>query len=146
MTQLSAAPGSTPQGRPPLRIFLVEDSRRVRELLTEQLNDLPDVEVVGAEESERDAIESLRRTPCDVVILDIKLREGTGISVLRSLRRDEEQEPEVRERKPLRMVFSNYTESGYRQLAAHLGAKHFFDKSCDLLAMINVIRALTRRR
>lgn len=127
---------STPPHHPPLRVFVVEDSRRVRDLLTEQLNDIEGVLVVGSAESEQDAIEGLRDTACDVVILDIKLREGSGIGVLRTL--DKSSTSDV-----TRVIFSNYTESEYRTLAKRLGAEYFFDKSTDFRALINLITSLS---
>lgn len=129
---------STPTGTTPLRVFVVEDSRKVRDLLTEQLNDIEGVLVVGSAESERAAVEGLRQIPCDVVILDIKLSEGSGIGVLRTL-----------EKSPLddvtRIIFSNYTEGEYRSLAKRLGAEHFFDKSTDFIALINLITRLSHQ-
>ncbi len=123
-----------------LRVYIVEDSRAVRELLTEQLNDTQGVVVVGSSDAERDALDGLRATPCDVVILDIKLREGSGFGVLRGLRemRPEDDAP------PLRVMFSNFTEHGYRSLAARLGARHFFDKSAGLLALLRLLEDLGR--
>lgn len=127
---------STPPSHSPLRVFVVEDSRRVRDLLTEQLNDIDGVLVVGSAESERGAIEGLRQTPCDVVILDIKLSEGSGIGVLRTL--DKSSASDM-----TRIIFSNYTESEYRSVARRLGAEHFFDKSTDFRALINLITGLS---
>lgn len=121
----------------PLRAFVVEDSHRVRDLLTEQLHEIDGVLVVGSAESERGAIESLRETPCDVVILDIKLKEGGGIGVLRSLAKWAASDM-------TRVIFSNYTESEYRTLARRLGAEHFFDKSSDFRALIDLITSLSR--
>jgi DNA-binding NarL/FixJ family response regulator len=129
---------SLPNRTSPLRVFVVEDSRKVRELLTEQLNDIEGVLVVGTAESERSAVEGLHQTPCDVVILDIKLSEGSGIGVLRAL-----------EKSPIgtmtRVIFSNYTESEYRTLARRLGAEHYFDKSTDFIALITLISSLSNR-
>jgi len=119
----------------PLRVFLVEDSRAVSELLTEQLNDIPDVQVVGAAESERAAIEALDTTSCDVLIVDIKLREGNGIGLLRHLAATALPLP----RPVTRIVFSNYTENEYRVLARRYGAQHFFDKSTDLRALLALV-------
>lgn len=127
---------SPPPQRPQLRVFVVEDSRMVRDLLTEQLNDIDGVLVVGSAESERGAIEGLRHTPCDVVILDIKLSEGSGIGVLRTLDKSSASEA-------TRIIFSNYTEGEYRILAKRLGAEHFFDKSTDFLALIHLITYLS---
>jgi len=122
----------------PLRVFLVEDSPAVAELLTEQLNDIRDVHVVGAAESEGAAIVALDATSCDVLIVDIKLREGNGIGLLRRLAASQVPRP----RPPVRIVFSNYTENEYRVLAKRYGAQHFFDKATDLRALLAVVGRL----
>ena len=126
---------STTKNVPPLRVFLVEDSRAVSELLTEQLNDIPDVRVVGAAESEPAALDALDETSCDVLIVDIKLREGNGIALLRRLAATAASRP----RPATRIVFSNYTESEYRVLAKRYGAQHFFDKATDLRALLALV-------
>jgi DNA-binding NarL/FixJ family response regulator len=126
---------SMAEAAPPLRVFLVEDSRAVAELLTEQLNDIPDVLVVGVAESERAALDALDATPCDVLIVDIKLREGNGIGLLRRLAATDASAP----RPATCIVFSNYTENEYRILAKRYGAQHFFDKSTDLRALLALV-------
>lgn len=123
---------------PALRVFVVEDSPTVRDLLTEQLHDIEGVRVVGSAQSEQDAVSALRQTPCDVIILDIKLRQGSGIGVLRTLG------PAVGSSVAC-IIFSNYTENEYRRLATQLGAAHFFDKSSDFAALVEVITALARK-
>lgn len=124
-----------PPRSPLLRVFMVEDSATVRELLTERLQDIEGVRVVGCADGEHDAISALRLTPCDIAILDIKLRQGSGIGVLRTLGSDTGQSA-------LYIVFSNYTEDPYRALAAQLGAAHYFDKSNELRELIALITSL----
>jgi len=125
----------------PLRIFLVEDSTTVRDLLTEYLQDVPHVSVIGAAESEASAVNCLLHLPCDVVIVDIKLREGSGMGVLRALQERHSAEPDAM----IRIIFSNYTEQEYRKLAEELGALRFFDKSSDLILLLGYIRQLAKR-
>lgn len=121
---------------PPLRVFMVEDSPTVRDLLVEHLNDIEGVRVVGTADSERDAVSALRDTPCDVIILDIKLRQGSGIGVLRTL--DTASGPNA-----TRIIFSNYTEGEYRAVATRLGAAYFFDKASGLRALLELITSLS---
>lgn len=126
-----------------LNVFVVEDSPAVRDIMLEQLTDLPDVICAGTADSEIDAIEELRRTACDILILDIKLKVGTGIGVLRAIAAGGWLKPP-----PTRIIFSNYTDHAFRTLAKSLGATHFFDKTRDfptLLALISEM-ALTKRR
>ncbi len=122
----------------PLRVFVVEDSQRVCALLTEQLNDIPNVVVVGAAASEQAAVDALSHLACDVLIVDINLRAGNGIGVLRKLSAmaGSISEPGTR------IVFSNYTEREYRLLAERYGAKYFFDKSTDLIALLTLVLQL----
>src|SRR5690606_2808285 len=64
----------------PLRVFLVEDSVDVRELMIENLTMIPGVVVSGVSESEGDALNQLNSLPCDVLIVDIQLKKGNGIN------------------------------------------------------------------
>ena len=68
-----------------LQVFIVEDSRPVREIMLEQIEELPNVTCVGYADSEATAVHQLGRLACDVVIVDIKLKSGSGIGVLRAL-------------------------------------------------------------
>src|SRR5690606_36383989 len=122
---------------PPRRVFLIEDSRQVRERVVEQLGDIPDVAVVGTAESEEEAVAALRQTPCDVVVLDIKLRQGSGVGVLRALRELGSAAGLPR----VRIVFS--TQTAYQPYTTNLGAQYFFDKSSDLTALMALIRELS---
>jgi response regulator of citrate/malate metabolism len=69
----------------PLRVFLVEDSLDVRELMIENLTMIPGVVVAGVSESEGDALNQLNALPCDVLIVDIQLKKGNGINLLRQI-------------------------------------------------------------
>lgn len=72
-----------------------------------------------------------------VVILDIHLinetEEGGGLDLLRILKRDH---PEVNV-----MMFTNFTDSPYRELCKALGAEHFFDKSNDFHRIPEVLNS-----
>jgi len=117
------APGGAARARPDLRVLLVEDSPVICGLITEIINDVPGVRVAESVESERDAIEAIRRLGVDVVILDLQLRKGTGFGVLRALR--------DMPKKPVVVVFTNFALNSYRETAFALGARNFLDKSRD---------------
>src|SRR5689334_89282 len=72
--------------RPPLRIFLVEDSAILRERLIETLSSWGDTEIVGHAETEAAAETGLRVNNWDVLVLDLQLLQGTGIGVLQNLK------------------------------------------------------------
>ena len=65
-----------------LRVMVVDDSSVVRGLLTRLLESQPDVEVVSSVSDGQMAVNALRRTPVDVVILDIEMPRMDGLTAL----------------------------------------------------------------
>jgi len=115
--------GGVTGARPDLRVLLVEDSPVIRGLITEIINDVPGVKVAESVESQREAIEAIRRLEVDVVILDLQLSKGTGFGVLRAMR--------DMPTKPIIVVLTNFALKSYREAALALGARDFLDKSRD---------------
>ena len=70
----------------PLRVLIVEDSKRLREQLGESICSPGRIEVVGYAETQTQALEMLAQAPCDAVVLDLQLRQGNGLAVLKALR------------------------------------------------------------
>src|SRR6185437_2271519 len=68
-----------------LRVLRVEDSPLIRERLAESIADPGRIEIVGQADSEQAAIGMLSAAPWDAMVLDLQLRHGTGIGVLRAL-------------------------------------------------------------
>ncbi len=122
----------------PLRIYLVEDSPHVRDLLLDFLNVANEVEIVGTADNEVESVRAILADPVDVVIVDLKLREGSGMGVIAKLRQARmKQQPKI-------IVFSNHPFAAIKQRAMQLGADHFFDKSTEfeaLRAEIYAVRA-----
>src|SRR5262245_4426522 len=108
----------------PLRIFLVEDSAVLRERLTESLTALRGIRIVGSSDTEQSAISELRNLPCDVVVLDLQLRQGNGLNVLKAIRQSETPGQRV-----VVIVLTNYAFSLYRHHCIQAGADFFLDKA-----------------
>ncbi len=119
-----------------LRVALVEDSERIRARLAETLAEIPNVRVAFVTDTEGDAIRLLAAEPWDVVILDLQLRSGTGLGVLKAMHEWRGDAPHTA------IVFTNYGFPQYRDRALALGALHFFDKARDLDALRGVLKAL----
>lgn len=111
----------TVQERRTVRVFIVEDSPVIRERLAESVTSPGRIEVVGYAESEAAALEALRGGEWDAVILDLQLREGNGLRVLKALR--------TAKAGKLVIVLTNYAFPQYRARSHELGADYFFDKS-----------------
>ncbi len=69
------------------RVLLVEDHRLVREALRDVLSRLPNIEVVGEAGTAADALEQAARLTPDVIVLDIRLPDISGIDVTLHLKR-----------------------------------------------------------
>ena len=67
---------------PALNAFIVEDSPVIRENLIAALEELAPVKVVGTAEDEPTAVSWLGGSrECDLVIIDIFLKRGSGLGV-----------------------------------------------------------------
>jgi DNA-binding NarL/FixJ family response regulator len=111
-----------------IKTFIVEDSSVVRENLIAALEENAPVEVIGVAEDEAGAIAWLMGHPCDLVIVDIFLRSGTGLGVLKgigALTRDTK-----------RVVLSNHATPDIRAKCLELGADEVYDKSNELEQML----------
>ncbi len=69
----------------PLRLLIVDDHEVVRIGLSAVLDLTPGMKVVGQARSKADAISQCRRAKPDVVLLDIRLPDGSGIDAARDI-------------------------------------------------------------
>ena len=121
-----------------LSVLLVEDSRLLADRLREAILKVPGTQLAGAVDNEADAVEILRRSPVDVVPLDINLRHGTGFGVLRSLTNGQHDNV-------VAIVLTNHDLGEYRRAAAELGARHFLDKLRDFDRLPTLLQEIGNR-
>lgn len=121
-----------------LRFFLVEDSELIRQNLISTLEELLDMRVQGVAEDGAGAqtwLEADEEThPCELIVIDIFLKRGTGLELLRQAR---EKRPRAR-----RVVFTNYATPDMRRRCKELGADQVFDKSSEIDGLIAYCEAL----
>ena len=113
-----------------LKTYIVEDSPVIRENLIATLEELVAVEVVGTADNESAAVYWLTqaRNVCDLVIVDIFLKSGSGLGVLSASSRALDHAKVV--------VLSNYATPDMRRKCLELGAHKVFDKSNEIDALI----------
>ena len=68
------------------RVLIVDDHEVVREGLRSLLRRRPDLAVVGEADSVASAIQEARRTEPDVVVMDVRLPDGSGVEACRLIR------------------------------------------------------------
>lgn len=114
-----------------MKVFLVEDSAPILERLKAMLEAIPGVAVVGHAASAREAIAGILDARPDVVVLDLKLANGSGFEVL----------SDVHARAPGIdfYMLSNFASEPYRRHAERLGALGFFDKSKEFERVRDVV-------
>lgn len=110
------------------RAFIVEDSSTIRDNLADSLQELAGMQPVGNAETEHEAKRWLAANPWDLAIIDLFLREGSGLNVLEAFRQ--------RRRSQKIVVLSNHSSRDVRWRCAQLGADAVFDKSTELEALI----------
>jgi two-component system response regulator DevR len=76
---------STPPTLTRIRVLLVDDSEMVRTGLRTLLGTEPAIEIVGEAANVATAVEACARMKPDVVLLDIRLPDGTGIDACRQM-------------------------------------------------------------
>jgi DNA-binding NarL/FixJ family response regulator len=120
----------TPSTMQPLKTYIVEDSPLIRENLIATLEELVPVEVVGTAEDETTAVQWLAQSDnrFDLLIVDIFLKGGSGLGVLRVAKGLTGIHKTV--------VLSNYATPDMRRKCIELGADRVFDKSHDIDALM----------
>ncbi len=70
-----------------IRVVIVDDSRMIRDVLTEIINEQRDMEVVGAAADAYEARDMIKRLDPDVVTLDVEMPKMNGLEFLDRLMR-----------------------------------------------------------
>ena len=126
------------QPSPQLKVLVIEDSPLVRQRLIAMLTDLREVAEVSEAEGARQGTALIRTLQPDLVVLDLKLPDGSGFDVLNSARSI----PQA----PLIAVLTNCASPEYRQRCLELGAAAFLDKSMPFNQLKTTITELLRKK
>jgi len=119
-----------------LRVIIVEDSALIRARLAESLAEIPNVEIVDQVETEGAALAAMREAGWDAAVLDLQLKQGTGLGLLKALAQG------ARPPNTKIIVFTNYAFPQYRDRSLALGADFFFDKAREFHRVREVLQGL----
>lgn len=92
---------------------------------------IPQVEFIDQAHTVREAIKYVRGQAVDVVILDLIMPDGSGISVLKHIKK---YTPET-----LVIILTNYPLPPYRNFCKEIGADYFLDKSLEFERVVEIL-------
>ena len=132
------APASMPNWKgKSIKVFLVDDSLVIRQRLKRMLAEVNEVQVIGESADAQEATNAILKQKPEVVLLDIHLLNGSGIDVLKNLKKATPA--------PAVIVLTNYPYPQYRQKCAEVGADFFFVKSTEFDQIVPAIKQLIQR-
>ena len=113
-----------------LKTYLVEDNPTIRDNLIATLDELAAVDTVGTSDNEDDGKAWLQdqHNDWDLAILDLFLKQGSGLGVLAACSK----------RKPGQkvVVLSNYATLDVRRRCTQMGVDAVFDKSNEIDGLV----------
>ena len=119
-------------------VLVVDDAAAIRSRLRTLFADVRGIESVLEASNLAEARQLLAERTPDVVVLDLQLRTGNGLELLRDLKL---------ERSEIRViVLTNNATDHYRRSCTALGADYFFDKSTQFEAVLQVLEREVSRR
>ena len=121
-----------------IRVVLVDDHAIVRTGLRAVLGAAPEIEVVGEAGGGHEAVALLGRTPADVVVMDLSMSEGDGITATRAITQG------GGGGSPRVLVLTMHAEEAYLSAVLEAGASGYLMKSTADRELVEAVRAVAR--
>jgi DNA-binding NarL/FixJ family response regulator len=117
-----------------MKVLLVDDSKDVLSEWSKTIQSIDGIKIVGKAHSEDEAKNLFQIKQPDVICLDIRLQEGSGINVLNYIKSE----------KPSSIVLmlTNYPYPQYKKKCRDMGANYFYDKSTEFQLAIQKLKEL----
>ena len=125
-----------PARNPKIRLLLVDDHPIVRFGLSALLGMQEDIEIVGMADAGRTALDLLRTTPVDVILIDLRMPDLSGIETLKQIR---EIAPRARS-----IVLSSFEFDEEINSAVNAGAQGYIHKQAPGEEIVRAIRQVYR--
>lgn len=122
-----------------IRIFLVDDHPLIRDGLALLIGSERDLQICGSAASMRDALQQMAKSPPDVLIMDLSLKDGLGLELIKTVK---DRFPSVRI-----LVVSAFEEDLYAERALRSGALGYVNKQeCETTLLAAIRNVLAGRR
>jgi len=119
----------------PIRVGIADDHVIVRSALRQVLEMEDHIRVVAETEDGRGAIDMVRQTPLDVLILDLAMPGHSGLDVIGMLRA---KAPDVGI-----LVLSSHPEQQYAVNMLRLGASGYLNKQCEPEEIVHAVKSIS---
>jgi DNA-binding NarL/FixJ family response regulator len=116
--------------------MIVDDHPMMRDGLNMRISSQDDMEVCGEAATENAAVELVRQLCPDLVLIDISLKEGNGIELVKRIR--------LLNATTKMLVVSTFEESLYAERALRAGALGYLNKNESNEKLIEAIRTVLR--
>ena len=122
--------------QPPLRVMLVDDHEVVRGGVRAMLQDTDDIIVTAEAASVQEAIDEAARSRPDVIVMDVRLTDGSGIEATRQIRADR---PATRV-----LMLTSFADDEALFASIMAGASGYVLKQVNAEELLRAIRAVGR--
>jgi DNA-binding NarL/FixJ family response regulator len=106
-----------------MKILLVDDSDTFRLSIVKRLSNFKNYDRLDEAKSYYDALFKIRDIAPDIVILDIRMPGGSGVDILKEIKKNY---PSIKV-----IMMTNFPFSLYKNECIRAGADYFFDKITD---------------
>jgi DNA-binding NarL/FixJ family response regulator len=120
------------------KVFLVDDHPLLREGLAGLINRLPDIKICGEAETAGEALDGISKTKADAAIVDLSLKEGSGIELIKAIR--------ARSPGTAVLVLSMHDERRYAERCIRAGARGYVMKAELATRVVDALRDILAGR
>jgi len=104
-------------------VYIIDDHEQVRFALADRLGRVATIQVIGHTGNQRNILPDMNEFQPDVVLLEIKRRDGMGLQIIRQLA--------SLPSSPRIVVLTSYAHSSEKKAAFQAGADHYFLKDIE---------------
>jgi two-component system, NarL family, response regulator NreC len=119
-----------------IRVVLVDDHAIVRTGLKAVLADAPEIDVVGEASGGNEAVALLERTPADVVVMDLSMSDGDGLTATRDITSAGDGTRVL--------VLTMHAEEAYLEAVLEAGSSGYLGKATADRDLVEAVRTVAR--
>ena len=123
-----------------LQVAIADDNERIVELLNSMIRSESSMEIVGTAGNGEDAVEMIRKSQPDVVLLDLIMPRMDGLGVLEKLKEDKGMK-----KQPAFIVLSAIGQEDVTEDAFSLGASYYMMKPFNNEMLLGRLRSIQNR-